>query len=119
MKSTDHVGLLKSKTLRIQAPLLITMTLSKSLNFQFLHLLVEKKGAGRDAVVLSHIQLFETPKTMAFQTPLSMGLSRQEYWSEWPFPSQEDLPNPGIQPGSPALQADSLLSELPGKPWHL
>ena len=49
--------------------------------------------------------------------PLSTGLSRQEYWSGWPFPSPEDLPNPGIEPASPALQADSLLSEPPGKPW--
>ena len=47
------------------------------------------------------------------QAPLSMGFSRQEYWSGLPFPSPEDLPNPGVEPGSPALQADSLLS----KPW--
>ena len=45
-----------------------------------------------------------------------MDFSRQEYWSGLPFPSPGDLPDPGIQPGSPALQADSLLSELPGKP---
>ena len=44
-----------------------------------------------------------------------MGLSRQEYWSELPFPSPEDLPDPGLEPGSPALQGDSLPSELPGK----
>ena len=42
-----------------------------------------------------------------------MGFFRQEYWSELPFPSPGDLPNPRIEPGSPALQADSLLSELP------
>ena len=42
--------------------------------------------------------------------------STQEYWSGVPFPSPGDLPNPGIEPGSPALQADSLLSEPPGKP---
>ena len=47
----------------------------------------------------------------------SMELSRQEYWSGSPFPSPGDLPNPGIKPGSPALQEDSLLSELPGKPF--
>ena len=41
-----------------------------------------------------------------------MGFSRQEYWSELPFPSPGDLPDPGIEPGSPALQADSLLTEL-------
>ena len=45
----------------------------------------------------------------------SMGFSRQEYWSGLPFPSPGDLPNPGIEPGSLALQADSLLSEIPGK----
>ena len=46
----------------------------------------------------------------------SMGFSRQEYWSGLPFPSRGDLPNPGIEPGSPALQTDALPSELPGKP---
>ena len=50
------------------------------------------------------------------QSPLSMGFSRQEYWSALPFPSPGDLPNPRIKPRSPALQADSLPSELPGKP---
>ena len=53
-----------------------------------------------------------TPRTIAFQASLSIGFSRQEYWSELPFPSPEDLPDPGIEPGSPALQADSLLTEL-------
>ena len=48
---------------------------------------------------------------------LSMEFSRQEYWSGLPLPSPGDLPNPGIESGSPALQADSLPSELPGKPW--
>ena len=45
-----------------------------------------------------------------------MGFSKQEYWSGLPFPSPGDLPNPGIEPGSPALQADSLPSEPPGRP---
>ena len=53
------------------------------------------------------------------QAPLSMGFSRQEYWSGLPFPSPEDLPNPGVEPASPTLQADSLLTELPGKPNDL
>ena len=65
---------------------------------------------------LSHVQLFATPWTVAYQAPLSMGFSRQEYWSGLPFPSPGDLPNPGIEPGSPALQADALTSEPPGKP---
>ena len=46
-----------------------------------------------------------------------MGFSRQEYWSGLPFPSPGDLPNPGIEPGSPTLQIDALSSEPPGKPW--
>ena len=49
------------------------------------------------------------------QAPLSTGFSRQEYWSGLPFPSPGDLPHPGIEPGSPALQADALPSELLGK----
>ena len=57
-----------------------------------------------------------TSWTVACQAPLSMGFSRQEYWSAQPFPSPGDLPNPGTEPGSPALQADSLPSEPPGKP---
>ena len=52
---------------------------------------------------------------VARQAPLSMGFSRQEYWSELPFPSPMDLPNPRIEPQSPALQADSLPTELQGK----
>ena len=59
-----------------------------------------------------------TPWTIAHQAPLSMGLPRQECWSGLPFPSSGDLPNPGIEPGSPVLQADSLPTELPGKPAH-
>ena len=61
---------------------------------------------------------FVTQWTLASQAPLSMEFSRQEYWSGLPFPSLGDLAHPGIKPGSPALQADSLLSEPPGKP-HL
>ena len=65
---------------------------------------------------LSHVQLFVTPWTVAHQAPPSMGFSRQEYWSGLPFPSPGDLPNPGIEAGSPALQTDSLPTELQGKP---
>ena len=57
-----------------------------------------------------------TPWIVACQASLSMGVSRQEYWSNVPFPSPGDLPDPGIEPGSPASQADSLLTEPPGKP---
>ena len=83
---------------------------------------------------LSRVRLFVTPWTVAHQAPpsmgfskqeywsglpflsSSMGFSRQEYWSGLPFPSPGDLPNPGIEPGSPAFQADVLTSEPPGKP---
>ena len=72
---------------------------------------------------LSRVQLFATPWTVAYQAPLSMRFSRQGYWSGLPFPSPEDLPNPGIEPGSPAVQADPLPSESLGKPnvleYHL
>ena len=64
---------------------------------------------------LSSVRLFETPWTVAYQAPPSMEFSRQKYWSGLPFPSPGDFPNPGIEPGSPALQADALLSEPPGK----
>ena len=59
---------------------------------------------------------FVTPWTVAHQASLSMGFSRQVYWSGLPLLSPGDLPDPGIKPGSPALQADSLLSEPPGEP---
>ena len=62
------------------------------------------------------VKLFVTPWTVAYQAPPSMGFSRQECWSGFPFPSPGDLPNPGIEPGSPALRADALSSETPGKP---
>ena len=60
---------------------------------------------------LSRVRLFATPWTVARQASLSMGFSRQEYWSGLPFPSPGDLPNPGMEPGSPASEADSLPSE--------
>ena len=66
--------------------------------------------------LLSPIQLFVTPWTIAYQDPQSMEFSRQEYWSGLPFPSPGDLPDPGIEPRSPALQADALLSEPAAKP---
>ena len=63
----------------------------------------------------SLVQLFAIPRTVAFQAPLSLEFSRQEYWFKMPFPSPGDLPDPEIEPRSPTLQADSLLSEPPGK----
>ena len=63
---------------------------------------------------LSHVWLYATLWTVAYQAPLSMGFSKQEYWSGLPFPFPGDLSDPGIKPGSPALQADALLSEPQG-----
>ena len=63
----------------------------------------------------SRVRLFATPWTVANQAPPSMEFSRQEYWLA--FPSPGDLPNPGIEPRSPTLQADALTSEPPGKPF--
>ena len=63
---------------------------------------------------LSRVQLFATPWTVAYQVPLSIEFSRQEYWSGLPFPSLGDVPDPGIELGSPALQSDALPSEPPG-----
>ena len=62
---------------------------------------------------LSRVRFFATPWTVAYQAPPSRGFSRQEYWSGLPFPSPGDLPDPGIEPGSPALEADALTSEPP------
>ena len=67
---------------------------------------------------LSHVRLFATLWTVAYQAPPSMGFSRQEYWSGLPVPSPGDLPNPGIEPGSPTFQADALTSEPPGTPLN-
>ena len=64
---------------------------------------------------LSHVQLFTTPWTVAYKAPLSMEFSRQEYWSGLSCPSPGDLPDPEIEPKSPALRADTLPSEPPGK----
>ena len=69
--------------------------------------------------VLSCVRLFANPWAVACQAPLSMEFSKQGYWSGLPFPSPGDLPIPDIEPGSPALQEDSLPSEPQGKPHVL
>ena len=66
-------------------------------------------------VQLSRVRLFATPWTVAYQVPPSMGFSRQAYWSGFPFSSPGDLPDPGIERSSPALQVDALPSEPPVK----
>ena len=64
---------------------------------------------------LSHVRLFVTPWTVAYQAPPSMGFPKQEYWNGLPFPSPGDLPGQGVEPESPALQVHALPSEPPGK----
>ena len=71
-------------------------------------------GGGGGVVAKSCLTL-ATPWTVVCQAPLSMGLSRQVYWSGLPFPSPGDLPDPRIKPSSPAMQAYSLPTELQGK----
>jgi len=71
------------------------------------------------ACTLSHVRLFATPWTAARQAPLSMAFPRQEYWSGLPFPSPRDLLDPGMEPGSPASQADFFITEPPVKPQML
>ena len=68
------------------------------------------------AYSLSCVRLFATLWTAVHQAPLSLGFSRQEYWSELPCPPPRDVPDPGIKPRSPTLQVVSLPSEPPGKP---
>ena len=78
-----------------------------------MHLYVSERKKVRS---LSRVQLFATPWTVAYQAPPSMEFSRQEYWRGLSFPSPGDLPDSGIEPVSPTLQADALPSEAPGKP---
>ena len=77
-----------------------------------------KPGLNSEVKSLSRVRLFATPWTVAYQAPQSMEFSRQEYWSGLLFPSPGDLPNPGIEPRFPGLQADALPSEPPGKPIY-
>ena len=78
--------------------------------------IAEKRRERKKVKSLSRVQLFETMWTVAYQASQSMKFSGLEYWSGLPFPSPGDLPDPGIEPSSPTLQAGALLSEPPGKP---
>ena len=69
--------------------------------------------------LLPCVQLFATPWTVARQAPLSMEFPRQEYWSGLPFPSPGDLPDPGIEPASPALAGRFYTTKPPGKPHNI
>ena len=77
---------------------------------------VERGQYQSQCQLLSHVRLLATPETAAREAPLSMGTSRQEYWTEWPFPPPGDRPDPGIEPTSPALAGEFFTSESPGKP---
>ena len=79
------------------------------------HIHIHEESERKKVKSLSRVLLFATPWTVAYQASPLMGFSRQEYWSGLPFPSPGDLPDPGIEPGSPALQTDALPSEPPGK----
>ena len=74
-----------------------------------------KERKAKKVKSLSRVQLFATPWTVAYQNSPSVGFPRQESWSGVPFPSPGNLPDPGIEPRSPTLLADALLSEPPGK----
>ena len=76
-------------------------------------------SGGIEVKSLSRVRLFATPWTVAYQASPSMGFSRQEYWSGLPFPSPGKLSDPGIEPRSPALEADTLTSEPPGKRYSI
>ena len=86
------------------------------------HFLLQCMKVKSESEVAQSCLTLSNPWTAAYQAPLSMGFSRQEYWSGLPCPPPEDLPNPGIEPTSvmsPALQGDSLLPAQPGKPLRL
>ena len=76
-------------------------------------------SGGIEVKSLSRVRLFATPWTVAYQASPSMGFSRQEYWSGLPFPSPGKLSDPGIEPRSPALEADTLTSEPPGTRYSI
>ena len=82
-------------------------------------ILVFLLGGGGGCLVIKSCLILLTPWIVACQTSLSMGFTSQEYWSRLPCPPPGDLPNPGIEPRSPTLQADGLPSEPPGKPMNI
>ena len=107
LRALLHLSFLKKKKKKKKFP---SSSVQRKLAYNKLYI---KCGGG---LVSKSCPTLATPWTVACQAPLSMGSSRQEYWSGLPFPSTGHLSNPGIKPRSPALQADSLLTELRGKP---
>ena len=96
---------------------------AKPLRFTFVQHLLTRPSAAPAVLLLLRLlsrsvvsRLFAAPWTVAHQALPSVGFFRREYWSGLPFPSPGDLPDPGIKPGSPVLEADALTSEPPGKP---
>ena len=100
-----------------RASLLRTLPLIKEQAWDSGHLSQSRflRRGSSSVSVFSHVRLLVTPWTAARRVPLSMGLSRQEYWSGLPFPSPADLSDPRIEPRSSALKADSLLPEPLGQ----
>ena len=92
-----------------------TSALQQGLQVKHLQASYSKESLKVKVKSLSRVRLLVTPWTVAHQAPLSMGFSRQEYWSGLPFHSPGDLSDPGIEPWSPALQANALTSEPSGK----
>ena len=104
MKSESAIGYLKTGK-----QLLCGQHLEQLLRFVVSHWAsLKRRDGGLGGLVAKLCPTLAIPWTVACQAPLSMGFSRQEYWSGLPFPSPGDRPNPGNEPGSPALQADGL-----------
>ena len=100
-------------SLRLHCPLLgPAQELCSVVSHWTLAFLAQKETKKVKVKSLSRVQFSATPWTVACQVPLSMAFSRQEYWRALPFPPPGDLPDPGIEPRTPAQQVDSLLSEL-------
>ena len=106
---------IKQHSLKQQMGQIFWLYLPKSCKTYFTKPVLERKGR-KKVKLLSRVRLFAIPWTVAHQDRLSIGFSRQEYWSGLPFSSPGDLPDPGIEPRSPTLQAEALTSEPPGKP---
>ena len=110
-------GLISQVIGKLLTPIHLTISLVKTQIHPVMIYPVQELRLGIDMKVkvksLSHVGLSVITRTLAYQAPPSMGFSRQEYWSGFPFPSPGNLPNPGIKPRSPTLQADTLPCESP------
>src|SRR5574341_256946 len=104
MKQVESIGLVKFDFLGLKTLTVLDQTVE----------LIEKNRSIQ--LKLSEIPLDDSEIYAVLGAGSNLGFSRQEYWNGLPFSSPGDLPNPGIEPGSPALQTDALLSEPLGKP---